>query len=135
MKFKEYLKTKTIGLIEPIVIFLADGEKVGETTAKIDTGNDGVNVIDGQNIQMLDGYVKFTFGGKELNLKVYETIDVHIGDSKIDRRPVVALTIDFNNKRYKNVLFSVANREMNEQKVLISKLFISKMGVLVDVNK
>lgn len=136
MNLKEYYESRIIGVVEPMTI-----ESIGTFDAKVDSGNDGYNVIDGQNIvtsgNRTDGHtdIEFSFAKKRIKTKIVEFIDVHIGDSKIDKRPVIKLDIKFNGKIFKGVLFSVANREMNEYKILVSRDFISKNKYLIDVNQ
>ena len=39
------------------------------------------------------------------------------------------------NKQYPNTPFSIADRSQNEQKVLLGKNFIEKLGGIIDVTK
>lgn len=130
MKFVQFLLENTIGLIENITI---DG--VGTVQAKVDSGNDGYNVIDGQNIEFGRGSVEFMYGDTKIIKKVVEMIDVHIGDSKVEKRPVVLFDMVLQGKEYKDVKFSVANREMNDYKILICKDFVKASKLLIDVSK
>lgn len=134
--FKEFLADKTIGLIEPIEIFMSRGMEFGTYSAKVDSGNDGYNVLNAPELEVKDEIAYFkTLNGKKVGVKVVEYIDVHIGDDNIDHRPVVYLSVRFNNKHHDGVKFSLANRESNDNPVLISKEFIKKLGLLIDVNK
>lgn len=130
MTLAQYLDTHTIGLIETIV--LDDGL---QAEAKVDSGNDGYNVIDGQNMQINGKNVSFTFEGKQIVKPIVDTISVHIGDSKIDKRPVVTFNMKLGNKTFENVKFSVANREMNDYKILICKDFVKNSKLLIDVSR
>ena len=134
--FKEFLADKTIGLIEPIAIFVSRGPNFGTYSAKVDSGNDGYNVLNAPDLKVENEVAYFKIlDGKQVGIKVTEYIDVHIGDDNIDHRPVVSLDVKFNGKQYKDIKFSLANRESNDNPVLISKEFIKKLGLLIDVNK
>lgn len=135
MTYKEFLATKTIGLIEEFDICLNNGKSLGNIACKIDSGNDGYCVIDGQHVKVEGENIIFMFKGTTIKTKVIDTLNVHIGDSQIDKRPVILLTLKFRGKTYKNVKFTVADRSMNDYPVLISKSFISHLGLLIDVNK
>lgn len=120
-----------LGLIETVTF-----KELGPVEAKVDSGNGAYNVLHGINIDEYADMVKFeTIGGKKLTKRVREYIDINIGSGNIEKRPVVLFDISIGGKSYPNTPFSIADREQNEQKVLIGKDFIEKLGGLIDVTK
>lgn len=119
----------TVSVTEPVHI---DG--IGDIIAKVDTGNDGHNVIHGVHPVFSNGNVTFkTVNGKFITKKVIDTIVVHIGGGHQQKRPVIELDFQIRDKIYKKALFSVADRSKNDMAVLLSKPFLEKAGAVVDV--
>lgn len=130
ISFKLFFEN-VLGLIETITF-----KELGPVDAKVDSGNGAYNVLHGDNIQMSNGNVTFkTINDVTVNKKVQELIDINIGSGNVEKRPVVLFDIMIGNKSYPNTPFSIANRADNEQKVLIGKDFIEKLGGLIDVRK
>jgi len=130
ISFKLFVE-RALGLIETVKF-----KDVGPVAAKVDSGNGAYNVLHGINIQKHNDGITFdTVGGKKLFKKVKEYIDINIGSGNIEKRPVVTFDITIGNNHYPNTPFSIADRAQNEQKVLIGKDFITKLGGLVDVTK
>ena len=126
-----YEEKEIIGVSEPIVI-----QYVGNVNAKIDSGNDGYNVLSGTNIKEKNGTVFFTsVNGKKLNKKIIEYVDIHTGGGNSEHRPVIKLNFKFRGKMYKNVPFSISDRSENDCPVLIGKKFLKTVDVLIDPNK
>lgn len=130
--FKTFFESaEPLGLTELIKI---DG--VGDVTAKVDSGNGAYNVLHGINIDQKGDNVTFTtIDNKKITKPVVELIDINIGSGNIEKRPVVVFDVIIKNKPYKNIKFSIADREQNEEKVLLGKEFISDLGGIIDVNK
>jgi hypothetical protein len=129
--FKLFFENQTLGLIEPMSI-----EGVGKVNAKVDSGNGGYNVLHGVNIKINDDKATFkTIDGVVITKPIVEFIDINIGSGNIEKRPVVAFNISINNKYFKNIKFSIADRSQNEEKVLLGKNFIAALGGLIDVTK
>jgi hypothetical protein len=132
ISFKLFIEN-ALGLIETVTF-----KELGPIDAKVDSGNGAFNVLHGTNINILPGgkFAQFvTVGDKLLTKKVMKTIDINIGSNNVEKRPVVLFDIQIGGKTYLDTPFSIANRETNEQKVLIGKEFIEKLGGLVDVTK
>ena len=122
---------KALGLIETVTF-----KELGPVEAKVDSGNGAYNVLHGIDIKVHNGNVTFrTVNEKVLTKKLQETIDINIGSGNIEKRPVVLFDIETGNEPHPNTPFSIADRAQNEQKVLIGKDFIVKMGGLIDVTK
>lgn len=131
--FKQYFKEQTsVGLVE-----LIDINGVGQYKAKIDSGNQGYNVIHGTNVEELPGNkVKFlTADNKTVSFKKHGDIDIHIGSTVEEKRPVILLNFKMGSQFYKDVPFSIADRSKNEEKVLIGEPFLKKLNAVIDVNK
>ncbi len=118
-----------IGLIEPITI-----KDLGETDAKVDSGNGGYNVLHGVNFETRGKNIIFsTINGKRIKKAVVDTVVIHIGSGNKEERPVVLFDVKFDGDVHKDVPFSIADRSENEHMVLISKDFVSDK--LIDVDR
>jgi hypothetical protein len=125
-----------LGLIETVTF-----KDLGPVSAKVDSGNGAYNVLHGTDIKSdwrgaLGQWVKFkTVDDKILSKRVKEYIDINIGSGNVEKRPVVLFDIMLGGKSYPNTPFSIADRSSNEQKILLGKDFIEKLGGLIDVTK
>lgn len=134
--FKTFFENQALGLIEPIHI---DG--VGKIEAKVDSGNGGYNVLHGADIRIHGKrydrrLVSFTtVDGVKITKPLIEFIDINIGSGNIEKRPVVIFRVTINDRTFKSVRFSIADRSQNEEKVLLGKSFIAALGGLIDVTK
>jgi len=130
ISFKLFVE-RALGLIETVKF-----KEIGPVAAKVDSGNGAYNVLHGSNLKEVNGGLQFnTVNNKKLFKRIKEYIDINIGSGNIEKRPVVLFDIEIGGKHYPNTPFSIADREQNEQKVLIGKDFITKLGGLVDVTK
>lgn len=130
LPFKLFFEN-AIGLIETVTF-----KELGPVEAKVDSGNGAYNVLHGVDIQEYGDSVNFkTINNRGITKKLQEYIDINIGSGNIEKRPVVLFNISIGGKSYPNTPFSIANRADNEQKVLIGKDFIVKLGGLIDVTK
>ena len=122
---------KALGLIETVTF-----KDIGPVSAKVDSGNGAYNVLHGLKISDYGDSINFkTVGNKGITKKVQEYIDINIGSGNIEKRPVVLFDIVVGEKQYPNTPFSIADRSQNEQKVLLGKNFIEKLGGIIDVTK
>ena len=130
ISFKLFFEN-ALGLIETVTF-----KELGPVDAKVDSGNGAYNVLHGEDIQEYGDMVNFkTIDGKGITKRLQEYIDINIGSGNVEKRPVVLFDISIGGKPYPNTPFSIANRADNEQKVLIGKDFIEKLGGLIDVTK
>lgn len=130
--FKQYFVEKTVlGLEETIYI---DG--VGQLRAKLDTGNGAFNVLHGEDIQQDGNVVRFTTeNGVVLEKPVSDHITINLGAGNTEDRPVVLLNVKIGDKIFRDIPFSIGNRQQNTHKVLIGKLFIQQnLDALIDVS-
>lgn len=130
ISFKLFFET-ALGLVETIVI-----KDIGPVPAKVDSGNGAYNVLHGDDIQVDGNYITFTtINDIKLKKQIREFIDINIGSGNVERRPVALFDISVGGQPHPNTPFSIANRSENEQKVLLGKDFIEKLGGLIDVTK
>jgi hypothetical protein len=130
---KEEMENRPIlGVTEYITI-----KGIGSIIAKIDSGNEAYNVLHGVNItDNNDNTITFTtVDDKIVTLPKTGSIDINIGSGNIEARPTVLLDIILQDKSYKDITFSIADRADNEQQVLIGEPFIERLNALVDVKK
>lgn len=131
-KFKDfYLEQTTVGLVEYIEI---DG--IGQVAAKIDSGNQGYNVLHGVNITPIDdNKIKFqTIDNQTVSFTKRGFIKIHVGQTE-EMRPVISLNIKLGDQFYKDVPFSVTDRSQNDEPVLIGEPFLKQINAVIDVNK
>jgi hypothetical protein len=135
--FKQYIEEETsgrpiLGVTEYITI-----NGIGSIIAKIDSGNEAYNVLHGVDIKTNnDNTITFTtVDDKIITLPKTGSIDINIGSGNIEARPTVSLDIILQDKSYKDITFSIADRAENEQQVLIGEPFIERLNALVDVKQ
>ena len=130
ISFKLFFEN-ALGLVETVTF-----KELGPVTAKVDSGNGAYNVLHGTDIQEYGNTINFkTVNDKGITNKVQEFIDINIGSGNVEKRPVVLFDISIGGKNYPNTPFSIADRSQNEEKILIGKDFITKLGGLIDVTK
>jgi len=123
-------RSNVIGIEEPINV-----KPFGKMKAKSDTGNYGINAIDANDVKINGKTVSFLSNGERHKEKIVDFIKINIGSDVIEKRPVVALDTEFYGKDLGKVLYSLADRNSSDCKVLLSKDFLSKQGYMVDVNR
>lgn len=120
-----------LGLVETVTF-----KELGPIEAKVDSGNGAFNVLHGEDIQEYGDTVNFlTVGDRGITKKLQGYIDINIGSGNVEKRPVVLFDISIGDKHFPNTPFSIAYRGDNEQKVLLGKDFITKLGGIIDVRK
>ena len=132
-KFNQFfIEKQVLGLIE---FFDVDG--VGKIPSKLDSGNGAYNVIHGEDIQIQGNKVLFrTVNNKLLIKDKIDDIVINVGAGNTEERPVVNFDLKIGNKEFKDIPFSVGNRESNLFKILVSKEFIEKeLDALIDVSQ
>ena len=132
-KFNQFFTEKQVlGLIE---FFDVDG--IGKIPSKLDSGNGAFNVIHGEDIQIQGNKVHFkTVNNRRLMKDKVDDIVINVGAGNAEERPVVEFDLKIGNKEFKNIPFSIGNRETNLFKILVSKEFIEKeLDALIDVSQ
>ena len=104
--------------------------------AKVDTGNSGYNSVHATDIKINEKNHTVTFkfnGEKEMTKPIQSRIRLRHGSSKEEAvRPTVLFDVVFNNREFKNVKFSLADRSHMNYKVLLGLRFLVQAGVIVD---
>lgn len=132
---KLVLERLVIGIQEPVLV-----KGLGELTAKVDSGNGGLNVIHGENFVLQGDTLLFDTKNdkgetRKLSKKVVGYIDVNIGGGNIQHRPIIELDIKFADTNYKKIKFSVTDRTTNDTLILMSKSFVQdELDALIDVS-
>jgi len=126
-----YTERTTLGIIEDIDI---DG--IGIVKAKVDSGNQGYNVLHASEITPHDDSVTFnTVNGKSFKKKVIEKVKIHIGSGHKEDRFVVTFNVKVGSQFFSDIPFSLGDRVDNEEPVLLGEPFIRQLDALIDVNK
>ncbi len=129
--FRQFYEQEILGLIEEVEL-----NDLGKCKAKIDSGNEGYNVLHATDIVKKDNTVEFTtINGKRLQKPINEVIKIHIGSGITEDRFAVQFNIKIKERFFENVLFSLADRSKSDEKILIGSPFISQLNALIDVNK
>ncbi len=137
-KVKNIVEQMEIGLTEKVTLFFSNKDEpvLKNLTAKIDSGNEGLNVLTGLIIEQDENTVKFkTANNKILKMKKYGNIIIHVGAGNKELRPIVKFDIMIGNNRFNDVSFSIGDRSENDEPILICKDFISSIDCLINVNK
>ena len=107
-----------------------------EFFCKIDTGNSGYNCMHATDIKINEKNHTVSFklnGDYKMTKKIQSRISVRRGGVKDKEvRPVVLMDVEFNNKKYTNIKFSIADRSHMNYKVLVGVRFLVQAGVSVD---
>lgn len=120
------------GFIEKLTI-----ESIGEMDAKLDTGNGSYCVIHADKWEIKDGYVTWSHNGKEYEHKVETVKKFMRGGVRCEEelRPVVLLNITFNGDTYKDVKFTISNREKMATPILMNRNFLRKANLVINPAK
>lgn len=127
-----YKGTTEIGAKEEIEI-----EGIGKLDARIDTGNEGYNVLHAENIDFDDKFdmVTFTTNGETITLPMDDIVRINVGGGKIQNRMVVKMDVSMGGKRYKDVHFSLTDRDDNDTPVLVGRRFLNMGSFSVNIAK
>jgi RimK family alpha-L-glutamate ligase len=108
---------------------------LGELVAKFDTGNSSKSCsIHADKIEEKDGKLIWTIGEKTFVNDIIEYSKTKVGEV-IDERPVIHIDVSFNGVLVKNVKFSPIDRSSKTTPILINRLFMRRLGIVVDANK
>jgi len=127
------MSTKEIGVLEKVKIDGIDDE----IDARIDTGNESYNVLHATKIDRDKKFntVEFTSMGKDFDLPFAGTVTIDMGQDNVEKRPVVKMDMKLGNKLYKDVKFSLSDRDGQDYDVLIGKKFLQRANLSVNVAK
>ena len=128
-------QTREVGVIENIK-FLENG--IEPMTAKMDTGNSGYNVVGVTDLEVngktAEFYIKDTNQKIKKEVLPKKSIIKNNGDEN-EVRYVVKFDIKIGEKVYKDVEFSLSNRDNMNHVVLISRKFMIDSKMSVNPNK
>lgn len=127
------MSTTEIGVLEKVKIDGIDDE----IDARIDTGNESHNVLHATHIDHDKEFdtVEFKSMGKNFDLPYEGFVTIDMGQDNIEKRPVVKIDMKLGNKLYKNVKFSLSDRDRQDYEVLIGKRFLKMANLSVNVAK
>lgn len=130
-------QTKEVGVIE-YMSFL--NPSLGSFTAKMDTGNSAENSVGVENLKIKGNTAEFYIQGidKKITKEILPkwSLVKRLGNKdNPDRRPAVLFDIKLGDKIYKNVKFSLANRNNMKHPVLMCAKFMRIAKLSVNPNK
>jgi len=130
-------QTKEVGVIE-YMSFL--NPSFGPMTAKMDTGNSAENSVGAENLKIKGNTAEFYIQGtdKKITKEILPkgSIVKRLGNKdNPDRRPAVLFDIKLGDRIYKNVKFSLSNRNNMKHPVLMCAKFMCIAKLSVNPNK
>jgi ribosomal protein S6--L-glutamate ligase len=125
-----WLKTPTeCGYIETVNI-----ESMGDMKAKMDTGNGSYCVIHSDKWEIEGKYVTWTNNGNTYEHKLDGMKRVRTM-GKMEERPSILLNVTFNGDTYKDVKFTISNREQMSTPILLNRTFIRQANLVINPAK
>ena len=128
---------KEVGREEYITI-----DEVGTFKCKMDTGNGTHNVIHAKDIKEKDGKVTFTtMDDNTLTKDIVDDVNIKANitdpDKKLEhiKRSVVAFDVEFDGRKYIDVLFSLDDRDGMNYPILTGTKFLNLTKKCVNVSK
>ena len=108
----------------------------GEIVAKFDTGNSGMPVIHADKTKVSGKKITWTLLKKTITSDILRTEKINVGglrDYEEDRH-VVMLDVEFAGGLYKDVEFTIDDRE-NKSPILFDREFMNRLNVMVNPNR
>lgn len=99
--------------------------------ARVDTGATHSS-INGQNVEVSDNIVKFTFGKYRYKFYLARMSNIKTSDNGTEERPVIKVDIIINGNEVKNVEFNINEREHMKYDVILGRSTLEAAGVLVN---
>jgi hypothetical protein len=125
-----WLKTPTeCGYIETVNI-----ESMGDMKAKMDTGNGSYCVIHSDKWEIKGNYVTWTNNGNTYEHKLDGMKRVRTM-GQMEERPSILLNVTFNGDTYKDVKFTISNREQMSTPILLNRTFIRQANLVINPAK
>ena len=106
----------------------------GEIVAKFDTGNSGMPVIHADKIKPLSNTkVQWTLLGKTIESRLVRVEEISVGGLRDyeEDRSVVKLDVEFAGGFYKDVEFTIDDRE-DRTPILLDRAFMKRLNVMVN---
>ena len=105
-------------------------EPFDQMIAKFDTGNSVLSVLHAEDINVKGKKITFTLNGKTVTTNLLKTYEVDTGGGE-DKRPVVALDMEFAGSLYKKVMFGLNDRSEMGTDVLLNRFTMNRLNVMV----
>ena len=108
----------------------------GEIVAKFDTGNSGMPVIHADKMKVHGQKITWSLLDKTITSDILDTETISVGglrDYK-EKRYVVSLDVEFAGGLYKDVEFTLDDRE-DKSPILFDREFMNKLNVMVNPNR
>jgi len=125
----EQIDNEIIGTVSDVVIKNFNDDKPIE--ARVDTGATHSS-LNGQNIEVSDNIVKFTFGKYRYKFYLARTSSIKTSDNGTEERPVIKVDVVINGNEVKNVEFNINEREHMKYDVILGRSTLEAAGVLVN---
>jgi hypothetical protein len=100
----------------------------------MDTGNGSYCVIHSDKWEIRDDYVIWTNDGKQYEHKL-DGMKNSRAMGKVEERPAVLLNVTFNGETYKDVKFTISNRETMSTPILLNRTFIKQANLVINPAK
>jgi hypothetical protein len=104
----------------------------GEIVAKFDTGNSGMSVIHADNKKVKGKTITWTLKGKTITSDIVRKETIKVGGLRDydETRYVIKLDMNFLGTHYKDVFFTIDNRE-DRTPILLDREVMNKLNVIV----
>jgi hypothetical protein len=119
-----------IGDVESIIIKRINDSNPIE--ARVDTGA-GYCSIHGENVEEVDGFIKFTYDGVRYKVPVQRKIGILSADGGRVERSIVKFNVSFKGNDYNDVEFTVADRGHLKYDVLIGRNLLKDADVMINI--
>ena len=105
----------------------------GEIISKFDTGNSGMPVIHADKFSVKGDTITWTLLGKTITSKIIKKEEISVGGLRDyeETRYVVKLDVEFAGGYYKDVEFTIDDRE-DRTPILFDRAFMNKLNVMVN---
>jgi ribosomal protein S6--L-glutamate ligase len=121
---------QVIGDVESIIIKRINDSNPIE--ARVDTGA-GYCSIHGENVEEVDGFIKFTYDGVRYKVPVQRKIGILSADGGRVERSIVKFNVSFKGNDYNDVEFTVADRGHLKYDVLIGRNLLKDADVMINI--
>ena len=105
----------------------------GELVSKFDTGNSGMPVIHADKYKIKGNEITWTLLGKTITSKIIKKEEIKVGGLRDydETRYVVRLDVEFAGGYYKDVEFTIDDRE-DRTPILLDRAFMKRLNVIVN---
>lgn len=130
------LAPKSIGYIEDIALKLNENEEPLVIECKLDTGNGArASTIGCESIEIIDDEVHAMIEDKEYVFRRHGESNAIVGQVTENRITVLIPEIQIGSRKMLNAEFSLVDNRKKQQKVLLNRDLLSKMGYMIDPGK